>query len=81
MAFTDWYCEKCSLQFDKKMIFDMHLSIVHKEVVDIKEKPDETSTEILVQCEMCSKTFSHRGNMKRHIVTFHEKKKPFKSET
>ena len=39
MAFKDWYCEMCSLQFDKKIIFIMHLSIVHKEVVDIKEEP------------------------------------------
>ena len=29
-SFTDSYCEKCSLQFDKRSIFKMHLSIVHK---------------------------------------------------
>ena len=38
----DLYCKKCSLQFDKKIIFDMHLNIVHKEKINIKEEPDET---------------------------------------
>ena len=37
MSWKDWYCEKCSLQFDKKVVFDMHLSIVHKEINEIKE--------------------------------------------
>ena len=39
MASMEWYCTKCSLQFDKKIIFDMHLSIVHKETMDIKKEP------------------------------------------
>ena len=38
MSVKDWYCSMCSLQFDKKVIFDMHLSIVHKEIVEIKEE-------------------------------------------
>ena len=33
MTFTDLYCEKCSLQFDKISIFNMHFSIVHKDMV------------------------------------------------
>ena len=37
MSLKDWYCEKCSLQFNKKVVFDMHLSIVHKEINEIKE--------------------------------------------
>ena len=37
MSLKDWYCEKCSLQFDKKIVFDMHLSIMHKEINEIKE--------------------------------------------
>ena len=38
MTFTDLYCSRCSLQFDKKSIFDIHLSIVHKESAKIKEE-------------------------------------------
>ena len=37
MNLSHSYCSRCSLQFDKKSIFDMHLSIVHKEIVKIKE--------------------------------------------
>jgi transposase-like protein len=49
------YCELCQLQFDKQLVFDLHLSFVHKDnqidngstlskeesVEDIKEKSDE----------------------------------------
>ena len=27
----DFYCYQCSLQFDKKSIYDIHLSILHKQ--------------------------------------------------
>ena len=33
------YCSRCSLQFGKKKIFDMHVSLVHKEKVETKEEP------------------------------------------
>ena len=57
----------------------MHLSIVNKEMVGIKEeticknlkkKPDETKA--LHQCEICSKTFSEKKSLKRHISSVHE---------
>ena len=32
------FCEKCSLQFDKKIAYDMHLSIVHKTKAEKVEK-------------------------------------------
>ena len=34
------YCEKCSLQFDKKIVYHIHLSFVHKigEKVESEEK-------------------------------------------
>ena len=38
MNIKDFYCLRCSLQFDKKSIFDMHLSIVHGERIEIKEE-------------------------------------------
>ena len=36
----DLYCFECSLQFDKKYVFDVHLSVVHGERLDIKEETD-----------------------------------------
>ena len=38
MNVRDFYCSRCSLQFDNKPIFDMHLSIVHGERIEIKEE-------------------------------------------
>ena len=55
----------------------MHLSIVHKEVVDtkeeptsnnFKEEPDKTSTEILLQCEICSSMVRHRIESSKRVV-------------
>ena len=95
MASMDMYCTKCSLQFDKKIIFDMHLSIVHKEIIDIKKEPtcstlmensDETrSTSVQekkkpFKCDMCDYSFSEKGSLKRHIASVHEGKKPFKCD-
>ena len=39
MSVRDWYCSRCSLQFDKISIFVIHLPIVHKESAKIKEEP------------------------------------------
>ena len=85
----DLYCKKCSLQFDKKVIFNVHLSIVHKEQIDIKEEPtdstskeepDETRKKATVRCEICGKTCSHMGHMNKHVASVHEGKKPFKCD-
>ena len=35
----DFYCYECSLQFDKKYVFDVHLSVVHGEKLNIKQEP------------------------------------------
>ena len=42
MTATNLFCEKCSLQFDKKIVYDIHLSFVH----NVKENKDEKLTEI-----------------------------------
>ena len=38
------HCEKCSLQFDKKIVYDIHLSFVHK--MNIEVKSEEKTVEI-----------------------------------
>ena len=35
----DWYCEKCSLQFDKKYVYDLHLKLVHGQEIKVKTEP------------------------------------------
>ena len=41
----DLYCFQCSLQFDKKTIYDIHLKIMHNYISrkesEIKEEPEE----------------------------------------
>jgi KRAB domain-containing zinc finger protein len=32
----EFFCEKCSLQFGKKYVFDLHLSLVHGEKIEVK---------------------------------------------
>ena len=34
----DLFCTQCLLQFDKKSVFDLHLSLVHGKKVEIKTK-------------------------------------------
>ena len=34
----DLFCELCALQFNKKAVYDMHLSLVHKKAQDIKKE-------------------------------------------
>ena len=35
------FCDKCSLQFDKKYAFDLHLSLVHGEKIKVKSEPQD----------------------------------------
>ena len=34
----DFFCEQCKLQFDKKIVYDMHLNIVHNKDIKIKSE-------------------------------------------
>ena len=34
----DLYCEKCTLQFDKKYVFDLHMDLVHGEEIKVKKE-------------------------------------------
>ena len=36
----DFFCENCKLQFGKKYVFDLHLSLVHgKQMIEVKLEP------------------------------------------
>ena len=47
----DLFCEMCSLQFDKKAVYDIHMSFVHKKMDDIKEKNTHVTKECYVKLE------------------------------
>jgi hypothetical protein len=47
----DFFCDMCSLQFDKKAVYDIHMSFVHKKMDDIKEKNTHVTKECFVKLE------------------------------
>ena len=52
----DWYCEKCSLQFDKKYVYDLHLTLVHGQGIKVKTEP--TSEEHFEEIQQNEKALS-----------------------
>ena len=53
----DFYCEKCSLQFGKKYVYDLHLSLVHGQEIKVKKEP-ATCQEIFEDLEQSEKQSS-----------------------
>ena len=37
----DFFCENCKLQFGKKYVFDLHLSLVHGQKIEVKPEPND----------------------------------------
>ena len=85
------FCEICSLQFDKKNVYNIHMSFAHKKEQSksievealIQEKSedlgqDKEHTESSTNCSICAKSFSTKYNLKNHIEAIHEGKKPHK---
>ena len=57
----DLYCEKCSLQFDKKYVYDLHLTLVHGQEIKVKKEPTtfKENFEDLEQSEKQSEHITH----------------------
>ena len=95
-ALYSWlFCILCKLQFGKKLVFDLHLSLVHGKKVEIKteenndfsesELDKDTTTEdhgrnISYECEICKTCFKLKANLKKHVASVHEEKKSFKCD-
>ena len=66
----------------------MHLSIVHKENIEVKQEPScdifkkeiEEPEKVALQCEYCQRAFSNKKSLKRHVASVHERKKQFQCE-
>ena len=87
----DNFCEECALQFGKKLVFDLHLSLVHGKKTIIKTEPninESQESEKLVasrknkyaKCETCSSCFSSNFSLKKHYEKVHAGEKPLKSD-
>ena len=86
----DFFCDECALQFGKKLVFDLHLSLVHGKKTNIKTEPniDEsqeseklfTKNNKYARCETCNSCFSSNFSLKKHYEKVHAGEKQFKSD-
>ena len=89
----DLFCTLCSLQFDKKYVFDVHLSIVHGQNIGVKtesEVCEENKTKVeekycsgnvvdkKFKCDICNQCFTTKKHLRKHNESVHEGKKTFK---
>ena len=70
------FCEKCSLRFVNKLVYDIHTSIVHgntKPTIALIAHPGTKNNSL--KCGKCFSTFVLKNHLKRHISEVHEGKK------
>ena len=73
----DLFCIECTLQFDKKYAFDLHLSSEHKEKTVLKSKhvfSEDHVVDTSLKCCTCNLLFKTKQKLKRHIDSVHERK-------
>ena len=80
----DLFCEVCSLQFDKKYVYDVHIKLVHEKTLCPQSKIDKTVVE-KEKADLGEETSSHRIqnstakiNISKNVNAIHEEKKPHK---
>ena len=88
----EFFCEECALQFGKKLVFDLHLSLVHGIKTNIKTEPnicDSQQSEKFfpshignkyARCETCNSCFSSNFSLKKHCAKVHGGEKSLKSD-
>jgi len=64
MTVTNLFCEKCSLQFDKRIVYDIHLSFVH----NIKENKQEKLTENYEKIQDLGLDSNSKNSKKKSIL-------------
>ena len=88
VTMRDLYCYECSLQFDKKYVFDDHLSDAHGEELEIIQEPDIQSSHIIESKELeithpvenSRKNESKRRKLSIKTGSSHQGMKQFKCE-
>ena len=85
------FCSQCSLQFNGKYVYNLHLYLVHT-VKDNGQKSQSRSENVediggningkqSFNCGICKRKFSFRFSLHRHISEVHEEKRPHKKVT
>ena len=44
----EWFCYQCSLQFDSSLVYDLHLKLLHKHIIETKSIKNEPKTNDLL---------------------------------
>ena len=76
----DFFCEQCKLQFDKKIVYDIHLKIVHNKDTTIKSELVDDKNDIPIEpsCDDYNENFSLCKKPVNDNSTVHEGKMQFK---
>ena len=78
MNISKFCCEKCPLKFDKKIILEMHLNVVHKERNEIKvqstfsENLTDLDTNLPFKCKVSNLELDSKPNLDQHNTTYHK---------
>ena len=83
----DLFCEKCSLQFDKKVVYDIHMSFVHN--ISNSSANDRKVTEVKEENKIPQKSYIAKPNenptkqtvniaIETQITSVHEEEKSHK---
>ena len=71
----DFFCKDCKLQFGKKYVFDLHLSLVHgKQMIEVKPEP------IVCEETFQEPKFFEKGSSETHGQNIEVKCEPFTSK-
>ena len=73
----DLFCIECNLKFDKKYVFDLHLSSEHGEKIELKSEHVFTEDHVVdtsLKCGTCNSLFNTKQKLKKHIDSVHERK-------
>ena len=46
----DWFCYQCSLQFDSKHIYSLHIRLLHKPIIETKSIKNELTSNEPLAC-------------------------------
>ena len=60
----DFFCQLCAIQFGKKAVFDMHLSLVHEKTKEDEQEPLDSDKKISLKqsfCELCAIQFDKKS--------------------
>ena len=87
----DCFCDKCTLQFDNKHVFGLHLLYVHGEKIEVENEPviceenfqephvrEKHVVDNCLKCNICDFAFISKQDLKVHNKSVHEAKKRFK---